>query len=125
MLAMIGVLVVGCVVYKKTMQVTPNKSNSILKIEDMMRLPDRKTLYVINCKNEQFLIASSNDNVSFISKLQSDKRMRAEEGIEKYIKENEISYENFESDEGRTKKSHLKNLLKELSDKNQEKRGRY
>lgn len=131
-LAMIGVLVIGFVVYKKTIISTPGKKNSMLKVVDVLRLPDRKTLYVINCLNEQFLIASSNDKITLISKLNEKSGYRENElQIEKYLNEkledsefNEMNnpYINRET---KNKKYVIKSLLKELSDKNQTKRGNY
>ena len=131
-LAMIGVLVIGFVVYKKTITSTPGKKNSMLKVVDVLRLPDRKTLYVINCRNEQFLIASSNDKITLISKLNEKSGYRENElQIEKYLNEkledsefNEMNnpYINRET---KNKKYVIKSLLKELSDKNQTKRGNY
>ena len=131
-LAMIGVLVIGFVVYKKTITSTPGKKNSMLKVVDVLRLPDRKTLYVINCHNEQFLIASSNDKITLISKLNEKSGYRENElQIEKYLNEKLEDSEFDETNnpyinrETKNKKYVIKSLLKELSDKNQTKRGNY
>ena len=131
-LAMIGVLVIGFVVYKKTITSTPGKKNSMLKVVDVLRLPDRKTLYVINCLNEQFLIASSNDKITLISKLNEKSGYRENElQIEKYLNEKLEDSEFDETNnpyinrETKNKKYVIKSLLKELSDKNQTKRGNY
>ncbi len=110
-LAMCAILMIGFIVYKKTLGNIPLKKNSALKIIDMLNLPDRKILYIIECYNERFLIASSSDKVSFISKINDKNQME-----EKYFKENK-QLENVET------KGNLKSLLKELSDKNQLKRG--
>ncbi len=115
-LAMIGVLVIGCVVYRKTMFSNPVQKNSMLRVIDVLRLPDRKILYVVSCKGEQFLLASSNDKVTLISKLNS------QNNDEKYINQKSEN-EGFEIDN--SKKTLIKSLLKELSDKNQTKRGNY
>lgn len=117
-LAMIGVLVIGCVVYRKTMYSNPIQKNSMLKIVDLLRLPDRKILYVVQCKNEQFLLASSNDKVTLISQLNSKNN---QEDIERYLKEKQDS----EGVENQSKKTMINSLLKELSDKNRAKRGNY
>lgn len=129
-LAMTGVLVIGYVVYKKTVFSQTLRKNPLLKIEDMMRLPDRKVLYVINCKSEQFLIASSNDKVTLISKLGGKK---GEEEIERYLNEKNKIEARFDEDsnpyssqnELESKKHIIKSLLKELSDNNRTKRGNY
>lgn len=127
---MTGVLVIGYVVYKKTVFSQTLRKNPLLKIEDMMRLPDRKVLYVINCKSEQFLIASSNDKVTLISKLGEKK---GEEEIERYLNERNKIEARFDEDsnpyssqnELESKKHIIKSLLKELSDNNRTKRGNY
>lgn len=127
---MTGVLVIGYVVYKKTVFSQTLRKNPLLKIEDMMRLPDRKVLYVINCKSEQFLIASSNDKVTLISKLGGKK---GEEEIERYLNERNKIEARFDEDsnpysnqnELESKKHIIKSLLKELSDNNRTKRGNY
>ncbi len=135
-LAMTGLLIIGYVVYKKTSSVNILKRNSLIKIEDILRLPDRKVLYVINCKDEEFLIASSNDRISLISKLGEagqDKKKLNKDMIEKYLSEkNEQNYLQEEKinipkkeEEQINKKYFIKSLLKELSDKNQTKRGNY
>ncbi len=133
--AMAGVLIIAFVVYRKTTMITGQNKNSMLKIQDMMRLPDRKILYVINCANEQFLIASSNDRVTLISKLEAFKKRKVnDERIEKYLSEKEVSrlQDSMETDNGyygdrelEDKKHLIKSLLKELSDKNQAKRGNF
>ena len=52
-LAMIGIFFIAFVVYKKTM--TGNsKLNNGMKIEDALRLSQRKTLFIINVQGERF-----------------------------------------------------------------------
>lgn len=109
-LAMSGVLFIAFIVYKKTMLNIPVKKDSSLKITDMLRLPDRKNLYVIECMGEKFLIASSNENVSLISRVDIKK------DVEKYLNE--------KKDTQIQKTENLKSLLKDLSDKNK-KRGNF
>lgn len=108
---MCAVLMIGFIVYKKTITNSPLKKNSALKIVDMLNLPDRKILYIIECCNEKFLIASSNDKVSFISKINDKKPV-----LENRQNENEPT-------ENPRNRGNLKSLLKDLSDKNQLKRG--
>ncbi|MCD8024374.1 MAG: flagellar biosynthetic protein FliO [Candidatus Gastranaerophilales bacterium] len=113
-LAMVGILILGFVVYKKTVVSTPARKNSFLKIVDVLHLPDRKSIYLINCKNEQFLIASSNENICLLSKIDSKK-----EYVEKYLKEKETVKEKTQD------KQVIRSLLKELSDRNKLKRDNY
>ena len=124
-LAMVGLMIIGYVVYKKTFLTNPIRKNSMLQIIDMLRLPDRKLLYVVKCKDEQFLIASSNDKVTLISKLDKGKNEQIERYLDetKGLDENEPEYIN--QIEPSSNKRVIKSLLKELSDKNQFKRGNY
>ena len=124
-LAMIGILIIGFIVYKKAMMINPVKKNSMLKIIEMMRLPDRKILYIVKCKNEEFLIASSNDKVSLISKLDDNEANQKKSGIEQYIQEKNQEEYTSEGIVKTPEKKVIKSLLKELSDKNQFRRGNY
>lgn len=127
-LAMIGILLIAYTVYKKTVLLNPMKKNSLLSIKDMMRLPDRKMLYVIKCGREEFLIASSTDKVTLISKVKS-----LNEDIEKYLSEQKpLEYPKEETTRKvkikRNKPENqvvMKSLLKELSDRNKTSRGGY
>ena len=67
-LAMLGVIFVAFAVYKNIV-FGQNTHISKLKIEDMLRLNQRKSLYVINYEGEKFLIASDIDSTTLISKL--------------------------------------------------------
>lgn len=68
-LAMVGVIFAALFVFKTFSNKCFSKKSSMLKIEDSMSLSPRKTLYVINAKNERFLIASDIDRTSLIAKL--------------------------------------------------------
>jgi len=68
-LAMVGVIFGALFVFKTFSNKCFSKKSSMLKIEDSMSLSPRKTLYVINAKNESFLIASDIDRTSLIAKL--------------------------------------------------------
>lgn len=127
-LAMIGILLIAYTIYKKTVLLNPIKRNSLLSISDMMRLPDRKMLYVIKCGKEEFLIASSTEKVTLISKVKS-----INEDIEKYLNEKKMEEnpkENFIEtieikDEKPQNQKVMKSLLKELSDRNKNSKGGY
>lgn len=127
-LAMIGILLIAYTIYKKTVLLNPIKRNSLLSISDMMRLPDRKMLYVIKCGKEEFLIASSTEKVTLISKIKS-----INEDIEKYLNEKKMEenpkgnfIETIEiKDEKPQNQKVMKSLLKELSDRNKNSKGGY
>ncbi len=124
--AMVGILIIAYVVYKKTVLLNPHKKNSLLQIVDMLRLPDRKLLYVIKCKDENFLIASSNDKVTLISKLNENKIETPQVYQNKPVFDlNEEEINLHLNEEKQENKQVIRSLLKELSDKNQAKRGNY
>lgn len=127
-LAMIGILLIAYTVYKKTVLLNPIKRNSLLSISDMMRLPDRKMLYVIKCGKEEFLIASSPEKITLISKVKSinediEKYLK-EKNIEEYQKEELIEKNETKNEEPQNQKI-MKSLLKELSDRNKNSKGGY
>ena len=68
-MAMVGLIFGALFVFKAFSNKCFSKKSSMLKIEDTMSLSPRKTLYVINAKNESFLIASDVDRTSLIAKL--------------------------------------------------------
>lgn len=71
-LAMVGIIFGALFVFKTFSNKCFSKKSSMLKIEDSMSLSPRKTLYVINAKNESFLIASDIDRTSLIAKLDAN-----------------------------------------------------
>lgn len=72
-LAMIGIMLIAVVIYKKVFSFAkPNNLKNEMKIEETLNLSPRKTLYVVNVKNEKFLIASDTDRTSFLAKLEND-----------------------------------------------------
>ncbi len=69
-MAMVGLLFVCLMVYKKTMVDNRfNKNENELKIENALNLSQRKTLYVVKAGDEKFLIASDTERTSFLAKL--------------------------------------------------------
>lgn len=68
-LAMIGIIFFALFVFKTFSNKCFSKKSAMLSIEDSMSLSPRKTLYIINAKNEKFLIAADIDRTSLIAKL--------------------------------------------------------
>lgn len=71
-MAMVGLIFGALFVFKAFSNKCFSKKSSMLTIEDTMNLSPRKTLYVINAKNESFLIASDVDRTSLIAKLDAN-----------------------------------------------------
>ena len=71
-LAMIGILLVGFVIYKKTFVVSKGENKGMIKILDSYPIGPKKVLMVVKIRNERFLIASGVEHTTFLAKL-SDK----------------------------------------------------
>jgi len=72
-LAMIGILLIGFVVYKKSfLNNAKGENRGVIKIIDSLPIGNKKMLLVVKIKNEKFLIASGLEHTTFLSKLDSD-----------------------------------------------------
>lgn len=71
-LAMIGILIVGYVVYKKTILTSKKDNKGMIKVIDSLPIGPKKTLLVVKIRNEKFLIASGAEHTTFLSKLADD-----------------------------------------------------
>ena len=81
-LAMIGILLIGFVVYKKTfMPTNKGESRGMIKIIDSLPIDNKKMLHVVKIKNEKFLIASGLEHTTFLSKLDDDSINIAKEEV--------------------------------------------
>lgn len=70
LLAMLSVIGLALFVYKKfSIGNFAPKNNNSLRVEDILNLSPRKTLYVINANGEKFLIAGDMERTTLISKL--------------------------------------------------------
>ena len=113
MFATIGVLLSALVVYKKTMQNNPLKPNSALKLLDVLRLPERKNIYVVEYNKEKFLIGTSTNSINLISKVSRENEIEKKESAKDEIIEKGYNVSVDSS------------LFKKLSDRNKDKRGNY
>ncbi len=71
-LAMIGILIVGYIVYKKTILTSKKDNKGLIKVIDSLPIGPKKTLLVVKIKNEKFLIASGVEHTTFLAKLDED-----------------------------------------------------
>lgn len=76
--AMIGVIFLAVIVYKKFSYNGVSKSK-FLNVEDCISLAPRKNLYVVRAGNERFLVASDAERTNLISKLGQTEHNFAEE----------------------------------------------
>lgn len=70
-LAMVGILLVGFVVYKKVIVATKSENKGMIQILDSMAIAPKKMLLVVQIKDEKFLIASGAEHTTFLSKLEN------------------------------------------------------
>lgn len=69
-MAMVGLLFICLMVYKKTMSNTKcTKNNDELVVENALKLAPRKTVYVVKVGGEKFLIAGDAERTTFLAKL--------------------------------------------------------
>lgn len=116
-LAMLGVMFVAFAVYKNVV-LGQNSHISKLKIEDMLRLNQRKSLYVINYEGEKFLIASDIDSTTLISKLNSKETTEKPSAkiVEKIEKPTDSLEEKLiELKKNTNSKNVMRNILKEIN----------
>lgn len=116
-LAMLGVMFVAFAVYKNVV-LGQNTHISKLKIEDMLRLNQRKSLYVINYEGEKFLIASDIDSTTLISKLNSKETTEKPSAkiVEKIEKPTDSLEEKLiELKKNAHSKNVMRNILKEIN----------
>ena len=80
-MAMVGLLFVCLMVYKKTMVNNKcSKNKNELDIENALNLSPRKTIYIVKAGNEKFLIASDAERTTFIAKLDASGKTPAMQG---------------------------------------------
>lgn len=71
-LAMIGIMLIAFVVYKKTFQPNGVEHKGIIKVIDSLAIGNKKHLLIVKIKNENFLIASGLEHTTFLAKLDSN-----------------------------------------------------
>ena len=81
--AMIGVLLLGFVIYKKAILPSKAETKGMIKIIDKTSISPKKSLLVVKVKNERFLIAMDAERTTFLAKLADDKQSAKEQKEEK------------------------------------------
>lgn len=113
-LAMVGILLVGFVVYKKfNLGQMPN-SKSQIKVLDRCSIAPKKSLLVVKVKDEKFLLALDCERTTFLAKLESKNSNNIEEQDLKNIQKN------FNFQEQR--KENIARLFESLNNENPSKR---
>ena len=113
-LAMLSVIGIALFVYKKFNMVNfSSRKSNLLRVEDILSLSPRKTLYVINANGEKFLIAGDLDRTTLISKLEQKEQVREKRNehsvdLTEFIQNEDILYSSSE------KEPVMKNLVKKL-----------
>ena len=81
-MAMVGVLLLGFVIYKKTIMPQSKENKGMIKVLDKVNISAKKSLMVVKVRNEKFLIALDCEHTTFLSKLTDEKSAKEKE--EKY-----------------------------------------
>ncbi len=122
-LAMVGVLLIGFVVYKKTFLINSNTNKGSIKIVDSLNIAPKKMLFVVKIENEKFLIASGAEHTTFLAKLdQKEEETIQEVEQEKIDKTNKIqeqfkelySTSKFDFNKPKLNKVDRKDIVKKL-----------
>ncbi len=87
-LAMVGVMMLALIVFKKTTSANSRKNSKILKVHDVMNLGPRKSLYIVSAGEEKFLIAGDAERTTLISKLGEQNRGIENQRVETITKNN-------------------------------------
>ncbi len=141
--AMIGLLLVGFIVYKKMVPAQAIGSKGLIEILDSVPVGNKKLLMIVKVKNEKFLIASGFEHTTFLAKLdmqsapsqakdkfenviQAQSELQARNEIQKINEQKtKLFKELYEKDENEKllsqvkkmdKQKLVKQLLKELSE---------
>ena len=104
-LAMIGILIGGFVIYKKTFAPTQNQNKGMIQVVDSYMIAPKKNLMIIKIKNENFLIAIDSERTTFLTKLDDNKKDY--KTIEQELAQNYDMEEDI--------KKEIQNVLKEKS----------
>lgn len=113
-LAMLSVIGIALFVYKKFSMVNfSSRKSNLLRVEDVLSLSPRKTLYVINANGEKFLIAGDLDRTTLISKLEQKEQTREPRkehavDLSEFIQNEDVLYSSSD------KEPVMKNLVKKL-----------
>ncbi|EKE03703.1 MAG: hypothetical protein ACD_20C00162G0005 [uncultured bacterium] len=83
-LAMIGVLLIGFIVVKKSLipGYNPTAKNKFLSVETSLSLEPRKNLYIVKAGSERFLISTDAQSSNFLAKLDADNMPVIEESAD-------------------------------------------
>jgi len=92
-LAMIGVLIGGFILYKKTFAPVKNENKGMIKVLDTYSIAPKKTLMVVNVKNEDILIALDCERTTFLTKLGEEKKIV---NIPAAPAENKVAQDNYD-----------------------------
>ncbi len=77
-MAMIGVLLLGFVIYKKVLMPQNKDNKGMIKVLDKVSISAKKSLMVVKVRNEKFLIALDCEHTTFLSKLSDEKSNKEE-----------------------------------------------
>ena len=77
--AMVGILLIAFVVYKKFNLPLKQDNRGLIKIVDSCSIGAKKNLLIVKIENEKFLIASGLEHTTFLAKLSTDENQNVNE----------------------------------------------
>ncbi|MBQ8476514.1 flagellar biosynthetic protein FliO [bacterium] len=121
-LAMVGVLLLGFVIYKKTILPSKKDCKGMIKILDRVAVSPKKSLLVVRVKNEKFLIAADAERTTFLSKLADEKQSSKEQKEENktQVKPEPMQNQMYVDDIQQQRLDRIQRQFKQLYSNNQE-----
>lgn len=117
--AMIGVMLLGFIIYKKTIMPSKAENKGMIKILDKVNVSAKKSLLVVRVKNERFLIAADAERTTFLSKL-SDEKQNTKEQKEEKIKHEIQERQTYIDDVQQQRLNKIQKQFNELYSSNEE-----
>jgi len=125
-LAMIGIIFIAFLVWKNVVLTNSKGKSGTMKVEEMLALNSRKSLFIIRVQNERFLIATDVDRTTLLAKLDEKDSMLSNKSKQDELKS--YAYENISTADGIgmmegereavSKRAVMRNILRELTGKN-------
>lgn len=117
-LAMIGVIFLAFIVWKNSVLNNSRGTSASMKVEEMLSLNSRKSIYIIRVKNERFLIAADVERTTLLAKLGDGAPSQIPELSRSDIVQEVIAQKNEQLGEPLGQRAVMRNILKELTGKN-------
>ena len=115
-LAMVGILLVGYIIYKKSFTNTQTQTRGLIKILDHQMISPKKSLMVVKVNNERFLIASGIEHTTFLAKLENNNEQEKNDFAPQKINENEYFTQDIQQHKQNLEQIRINNAQKQFSE---------